>query len=141
MLPFAFIEVHDFAGMSQTHASSFVLQGQSDLLRGAKMDSLDALRQLALACEACGLTSSSSSSNSSSSNFSTAELHYSSHPLSGRRSSTHGNGRIWDPPAHPPTPRVQHTAKDEKGLKRVITEDSKQKKKRKTWTWVCKATD
>uniref|UniRef100_A0A3Q0SRZ9 Phosphoinositide phospholipase C n=1 Tax=Amphilophus citrinellus TaxID=61819 RepID=A0A3Q0SRZ9_AMPCI len=71
-----------------------VLKGQSDLLRGAKMDSLDALRQLALACEACGLTSSSSSSNSSSSNFSTAELHYSSHPLSGRRSSTHGNGRI-----------------------------------------------
>uniref|UniRef100_A0A3B5B6L4 Phosphoinositide phospholipase C n=1 Tax=Stegastes partitus TaxID=144197 RepID=A0A3B5B6L4_9TELE len=67
---------------------------QGDLLRGAKMDSLDALRQLALACEACGLTSSSSSSNSSSSTFSTAELHYSSHPLSGRRSSTHGNGRI-----------------------------------------------
>lgn len=74
--------------------SPCVLQGQSDLLRGAKMDSLDALRQLALACEACGLTSSSSSSNSSSSTFSTAELHYSSHPLSGRRSSTHGNGRI-----------------------------------------------
>uniref|UniRef100_A0A3P8UAE3 Phosphoinositide phospholipase C n=1 Tax=Amphiprion percula TaxID=161767 RepID=A0A3P8UAE3_AMPPE len=70
-----------------------VLKGQSDLLRGAKLDSLDALRQLALACEACGLTSSSSS-NSSSSSFSTAELHYSSHPLSGRRSSTHGNGRI-----------------------------------------------
>ncbi|XP_072253650.1 inactive phospholipase C-like protein 1 isoform X2 [Leuresthes tenuis] len=67
-----------------------VLKGQSDLLRGAKMDSLDALRQLALACEACGLTSS----NSSSSSFSTAELHYSSHPSSGRRSSTHGNGRI-----------------------------------------------
>ncbi|KAK5860639.1 hypothetical protein PBY51_022101 [Eleginops maclovinus] len=71
-----------------------VLKGQSDLLRGAKMDSLDALRQLALACEACGLTSSSSSANSSSSTFSTAELHYSSHPQSGRRSSTHGNGRI-----------------------------------------------
>lgn len=68
------------------------LQGQSDLLRGAKLDSLDALRQLALACEACGLTSASS--NSSSSTFSTAELHYSSHPVSGRRSSTHGNGRI-----------------------------------------------
>uniref|UniRef100_A0A3Q3G765 Phosphoinositide phospholipase C n=1 Tax=Labrus bergylta TaxID=56723 RepID=A0A3Q3G765_9LABR len=67
-----------------------VLKGQSDLLRGAKMDSLDALRQLALACEACGLTSS----NSSSSTFSSAELHYTSHPLSGRRSSTHGNGRI-----------------------------------------------
>nr|XP_043875058.1 inactive phospholipase C-like protein 1 [Solea senegalensis] len=72
-----------------------VLKGQSDLLRGAKMDSLDALRQLALACEACGLTSSSSSSNNTSSSaFSIAELHYSSHPLSGRRSSTHGNGRI-----------------------------------------------
>uniref|UniRef100_A0A8C9ZHB3 Phosphoinositide phospholipase C n=1 Tax=Sander lucioperca TaxID=283035 RepID=A0A8C9ZHB3_SANLU len=67
-----------------------VLKGQSDLLRGAKMDSLDALRQLALACEACGLTSS----NSSASTFSAAELHYSSHPLFGRRSSTHGNGRI-----------------------------------------------
>ncbi|XP_059198706.1 inactive phospholipase C-like protein 1 [Centropristis striata] len=71
-----------------------VLKGQCDLLRGAKMDSLDALRQLALACEACGLTSSSSSSNSSASTFSTAELHYTSHPMSGRRSSTHGNGRI-----------------------------------------------
>uniref|UniRef100_A0A3B5MSP5 Phosphoinositide phospholipase C n=1 Tax=Xiphophorus couchianus TaxID=32473 RepID=A0A3B5MSP5_9TELE len=68
-----------------------VLKGQSDLLRGAKMDSLDALRQLALACEACGLTSSSSNSSNS---FSTAELHYSSHPASGRRSSTHGNGRV-----------------------------------------------
>ncbi|XP_068602365.1 inactive phospholipase C-like protein 1 [Brachionichthys hirsutus] len=71
-----------------------VLKGQSDLLRGAKADSLDALRQLALACEACGLISSSSSSSSSSSHFSTAKLHYSSHPQSGRRSSTHGNGRI-----------------------------------------------
>ncbi|XP_068185280.1 inactive phospholipase C-like protein 1 isoform X2 [Antennarius striatus] len=71
-----------------------VLKGQTDLLRGAKIDSLDALRQLALACEACGLISSSPSSTSSSSNFSTAELHYSSHPLSGRRSSTQGNGRI-----------------------------------------------
>ncbi|XP_062287711.1 inactive phospholipase C-like protein 1 isoform X2 [Scomber scombrus] len=71
-----------------------VLKGQGDLLRGAKMDSLDALRQLALACEASGLTSPSSSSNSSSSTFSTAELHYSSHPLAARRSSTHGNGRI-----------------------------------------------
>uniref|UniRef100_A0A3Q3KPX1 Phosphoinositide phospholipase C n=1 Tax=Monopterus albus TaxID=43700 RepID=A0A3Q3KPX1_MONAL len=70
-----------------------VLKGQSDLLRGAKVDSLDALRQLALACEACGLTSSSSP-NSSSSTFSTAELHYSSQPMCGRRSSTHGNGRI-----------------------------------------------
>uniref|UniRef100_A0A3P8UW56 Phosphoinositide phospholipase C n=1 Tax=Cynoglossus semilaevis TaxID=244447 RepID=A0A3P8UW56_CYNSE len=67
-----------------------VLKGQSDLLRGAKMESLDALRQLALACEACGLTSSSSNINSSSS----AEIHYSSHPQSGRRSSTHSNGRI-----------------------------------------------
>ncbi|MEQ2241940.1 hypothetical protein ILYODFUR_030537 [Ilyodon furcidens] len=68
-----------------------LLEGQSDLLRGAKMDSLDALRQLALACEACGLTSSPSNSSNS---FSTAELHYSSQPTSGRRSSTHGNGRI-----------------------------------------------
>ncbi|KAM4561272.1 inactive phospholipase C-like protein 1 [Fundulus diaphanus] len=68
-----------------------VLKGQSDLLRGAKMDSLDALRQLALACEACGLTSSTSTSANS---FSTAELHYSSHPTSGRRSSSHGNGRV-----------------------------------------------
>ncbi|KAG5851669.1 hypothetical protein ANANG_G00054080 [Anguilla anguilla] len=33
-----------------------VLKGQSDLLRGAKMDALDAMRQLALACEAFGLT-------------------------------------------------------------------------------------
>ncbi|KAM8857062.1 inactive phospholipase C-like protein 1 [Synchiropus picturatus] len=71
-----------------------VLKGQSDLLRGAKMDSLDALRQLALACEACGLTCSTSSSNSSSSTFSTAELHYTSHPLAARRGSVHGNGRI-----------------------------------------------
>uniref|UniRef100_H2USZ3 Phosphoinositide phospholipase C n=1 Tax=Takifugu rubripes TaxID=31033 RepID=H2USZ3_TAKRU len=69
-----------------------VLKGQSDLLRGAKMDSLDSLRQLALACEACGLTSSSSS-NSSSSSIS-ADHYYSSHPLPGRRSSSHGNGRI-----------------------------------------------
>nr|XP_019962981.1 PREDICTED: inactive phospholipase C-like protein 1 [Paralichthys olivaceus] len=69
-----------------------VLKGQSDLLRGAKVDSLDALRQLALACEACGLTSPST--NSSSSTFSAPELHYSSHSLSGRRGSTHGNGRI-----------------------------------------------
>ncbi|KAM9343985.1 inactive phospholipase C-like protein 1 [Pholidichthys leucotaenia] len=68
-----------------------VLKGQCDLLRGAKMDSLDALRQLALACEACGLTSS----NSPSSAFSTAELHYTTaHPPSGCRGSTHGNGRI-----------------------------------------------
>uniref|UniRef100_H3BZL2 Phosphoinositide phospholipase C n=1 Tax=Tetraodon nigroviridis TaxID=99883 RepID=H3BZL2_TETNG len=69
-----------------------VLKGQSDLLRGAKMDSLDSLRQLALACEACGLTSCSSS-NSSSSTFS-AEHYYSSQPPSGRRSSSHGNGRV-----------------------------------------------
>ncbi|KAM3862039.1 inactive phospholipase C-like protein 1 [Diretmus argenteus] len=68
-----------------------VLKGQCDLLRGAKMDSLDALRQLALACEACGLTPSSTTSSSSAS---TAELHYTSHPLAGRRGSTHGNGRI-----------------------------------------------
>ncbi|MFT7815776.1 inactive phospholipase C-like protein 1 isoform X1 [Arapaima gigas] len=36
-----------------------VLKGQCDLLRGAKMEALDALRQLALACEACGLTAPS----------------------------------------------------------------------------------
>uniref|UniRef100_G3P2U7 Phosphoinositide phospholipase C n=1 Tax=Gasterosteus aculeatus aculeatus TaxID=481459 RepID=G3P2U7_GASAC len=63
-----------------------VLKGQNDLLRGAQMDSLDALRQLALACEACGLASDPSAS---------AELHRSSsQPPSGRRSSTHGNGRV-----------------------------------------------
>uniref|UniRef100_A0A3P8ZJS0 Phosphoinositide phospholipase C n=1 Tax=Esox lucius TaxID=8010 RepID=A0A3P8ZJS0_ESOLU len=56
-----------------------VLKGQCDLLRSAKADSLDALRQLALACEACGFTSSGPS-----------DL-YTSH---GRRGSTHGNGRI-----------------------------------------------
>ncbi|KAM9710276.1 LOW QUALITY PROTEIN: inactive phospholipase C-like protein 1 [Menidia menidia] len=67
-----------------------VLKGQSDLLRGAKLDSLDALRQLALACEACGLTCSTPPPSS----FSTAELHYSSQPTPARRSSTHGNGRI-----------------------------------------------
>ncbi|KAG9348687.1 hypothetical protein JZ751_029004 [Albula glossodonta] len=33
-----------------------VLKGQSDLLRGAKADAQDSMRQLALACEACGLT-------------------------------------------------------------------------------------
>ncbi|KAM8855797.1 inactive phospholipase C-like protein 1 isoform 2-T2 [Spinachia spinachia] len=66
-----------------------VLKGQSDLLRGAKMDALDALRQLALACEACGLTSDSSASA-----FSTAEPNHSSQPAPGRRSSTHGNGRV-----------------------------------------------
>lgn len=67
-------------------------QGQSDLLRGARMDSLDALRQVALACEASGLTNPSS--NNSAATFSAAELHYTSHNFSGRRSSTHSNGRI-----------------------------------------------
>uniref|UniRef100_A0A3Q3DS66 Phosphoinositide phospholipase C n=1 Tax=Hippocampus comes TaxID=109280 RepID=A0A3Q3DS66_HIPCM len=69
-----------------------VLKGQSDLLRGAKMDSLDALRQVALACEASGLTHPPS--NNSAATFSAAELHYTSHNFSGRRSSTHSNGRI-----------------------------------------------
>ncbi|XP_051937703.1 inactive phospholipase C-like protein 1 [Hippocampus zosterae] len=69
-----------------------VLKGQSDLLRGAKIDSLDALRQVALACEASGLTCPPS--NNSAATFSAAELHYTSHNFSGRRSSTHSNGRI-----------------------------------------------
>uniref|UniRef100_A0A8C7MER5 Phosphoinositide phospholipase C n=1 Tax=Oncorhynchus kisutch TaxID=8019 RepID=A0A8C7MER5_ONCKI len=60
-----------------------VLKGQCDLLHGAKADSLDALRQLALACEACGLTSTISCGPS--------DLFYTPH---GRRGSTHGNGRI-----------------------------------------------
>ncbi|XP_054642537.1 inactive phospholipase C-like protein 1 [Dunckerocampus dactyliophorus] len=72
-----------------------VLKGQSDLLRGAKMDSLDALRQLALACEASGLTSPSSNSSSLSTfSSATAELHYTSQTSGGRRSSTHSNGRV-----------------------------------------------
>lgn len=45
--------------MIQTDVFLSVLQGQTDLLRGAKLDALDAVRQLALACEVCGLTSSS----------------------------------------------------------------------------------
>ncbi|XP_077473169.1 inactive phospholipase C-like protein 1 isoform X2 [Stigmatopora argus] len=69
-----------------------VLKGQSDLLRGAKMDSLDALRQVALACEACGLTSPPP--NTSTATYTPAELHYIPHNLSARRSSTHSNGRI-----------------------------------------------
>lgn len=36
-----------------------VFQGQTDLLRGAKLEALDAVRQLTLACEASGLTSPS----------------------------------------------------------------------------------
>ncbi|KAJ8415058.1 hypothetical protein AAFF_G00007560 [Aldrovandia affinis] len=35
-----------------------VLKGQCDLLRRAKVDAVDTLRELTLACEACGLTSS-----------------------------------------------------------------------------------
>uniref|UniRef100_A0A4W4GSW2 Phosphoinositide phospholipase C n=1 Tax=Electrophorus electricus TaxID=8005 RepID=A0A4W4GSW2_ELEEL len=58
-----------------------VLKGQCDLLRTAKMDALDALRQLVLACEACGLAL-------------TSELQYTPHSLTSRRGSSHGNGRI-----------------------------------------------
>uniref|UniRef100_A0A8C1VFJ1 Phosphoinositide phospholipase C n=1 Tax=Cyprinus carpio TaxID=7962 RepID=A0A8C1VFJ1_CYPCA len=58
-----------------------VLKGQCDLLRGAKLDALDALRQLALACEASGL-------------ILTSDGHYTPHGLSSRRGSSHGNGRI-----------------------------------------------
>ncbi|KAG7463925.1 hypothetical protein MATL_G00181820 [Megalops atlanticus] len=63
-----------------------VLKGQCDLLRSAKADALDALRQLALACEACGLTAS-------------LDLQYTPHPASDhsahtRRGSAQGNGRI-----------------------------------------------
>ncbi|MCI4378235.1 hypothetical protein PGIGA_G00213530 [Pangasianodon gigas] len=58
-----------------------VLKGQCDLLRSAKMDALDALRQLVLACEASGLTL-------------TSELQYTPHSLTSRRGSSHGNGRI-----------------------------------------------
>lgn len=36
-----------------------VLQGQTDLLRGAKLEAVDAVRQLTLACEASGLAASS----------------------------------------------------------------------------------
>ncbi|XP_034042460.1 inactive phospholipase C-like protein 1 [Thalassophryne amazonica] len=66
-----------------------VLKGQCDLLRGAKLDSVDALRQIALACEACGLTAVSSPSA-----FSTAEVHYTPHCPAAQRGSAHGNGRI-----------------------------------------------
>ncbi|KAJ3591753.1 hypothetical protein NHX12_006885 [Muraenolepis orangiensis] len=60
--------------------------GEKEGLKGrAKVDSLDTLRQLALAFEACGLTGSSSS---------TSELHPSSLPTAGRRASSHGNGRV-----------------------------------------------
>uniref|UniRef100_W5K3S9 Phosphoinositide phospholipase C n=1 Tax=Astyanax mexicanus TaxID=7994 RepID=W5K3S9_ASTMX len=58
-----------------------VLKGQCDLLRTAKVDALDALRQLVLACEACGLTV-------------TSDLQYTPHSLTPRRGSSHGNGRI-----------------------------------------------
>ncbi|KAJ8255243.1 hypothetical protein GJAV_G00202690 [Gymnothorax javanicus] len=66
-----------------------VLKGQSDLLRGAKMDALDAMRQLALACEAFGLTPHQDPQNTpqtSSDHGPTATLM--------RSGSTQGNGRI-----------------------------------------------
>uniref|UniRef100_A0A671NFN5 Phosphoinositide phospholipase C n=1 Tax=Sinocyclocheilus anshuiensis TaxID=1608454 RepID=A0A671NFN5_9TELE len=58
-----------------------VLKGQCDLLRSAKLDALDTLRQLALACEVSGL-------------ILTSDGHYTPHGLSSRRGSSHGNGRI-----------------------------------------------
>uniref|UniRef100_A0A673MLG8 Phosphoinositide phospholipase C n=1 Tax=Sinocyclocheilus rhinocerous TaxID=307959 RepID=A0A673MLG8_9TELE len=58
-----------------------VLKGQCDLLRSAKLDALDMLRQLALACEVSGL-------------ILTSDGHYTPHGLSSRRGSSHGNGRI-----------------------------------------------
>ncbi|KAJ8396304.1 hypothetical protein AAFF_G00018810 [Aldrovandia affinis] len=63
-----------------------VLKGQSDLLRGAKADALDALRQLALACEAFGLTAPL--------NLQYTPHHASDHSAHSRRGSTQGNGRI-----------------------------------------------
>lgn len=62
--------------------SLIFVQGQCDLLRSAKIDALDTLRQLALACEASGL-------------IVTSDGQYTSHGLSSRRGSSHGNGRIW----------------------------------------------
>ncbi|XP_026073701.1 inactive phospholipase C-like protein 1 [Carassius auratus] len=80
------VEKENLKGRKQSKAvESFawnitVLKGQCDLLRSAKMDALDTLRQLALACEASGLTL-------------TSDGHYTPHGLSSRRGSSHGNGR------------------------------------------------
>ncbi|KPP75010.1 inactive phospholipase C-like protein 1-like [Scleropages formosus] len=65
-----------------------VLKGQCDLLRGAKMDALDALRQLALACEACGLVAPSALHGTS------AVLQLANHNAHARRGSAQGNGRV-----------------------------------------------
>ncbi|XP_016111338.1 inactive phospholipase C-like protein 1 isoform X1 [Sinocyclocheilus grahami] len=59
----------------------YLANGQCDLLRSAKLDALDTLRQLALACEVSGL-------------ILTSDGHYTPHGLSSRRGSSHGNGRI-----------------------------------------------
>ncbi|XP_063070218.1 inactive phospholipase C-like protein 1 [Engraulis encrasicolus] len=59
-----------------------VLKGQCDLLRSAKADALDAVRQITLACESCGVAAT------------TSELHYVPPAALSRRGSTFGNGRI-----------------------------------------------
>uniref|UniRef100_A0A671NJV1 Phosphoinositide phospholipase C n=1 Tax=Sinocyclocheilus anshuiensis TaxID=1608454 RepID=A0A671NJV1_9TELE len=79
------VEKENLKGRKQSKAvESFawnitVQKGQCDLLRSAKMDALDTLRQLALACEASGL-------------ILTSDGHYTPHGLSSRRGSSHGNG-------------------------------------------------
>ncbi|XP_064185692.1 inactive phospholipase C-like protein 1 [Anguilla rostrata] len=72
-----------------------VLKGQSDLLRGAKMDALDAMRQLALACEAFGLTPTQDPHGAPqpASDLGTYTTHP-AHTVHTRRGSTQGNGRI-----------------------------------------------
>uniref|UniRef100_A0A672SWX8 Phosphoinositide phospholipase C n=1 Tax=Sinocyclocheilus grahami TaxID=75366 RepID=A0A672SWX8_SINGR len=80
------VEKENLKGRKQSKAvESFawnitVQKGQCDLLRSAKIDALDTLRQLALACEASGL-------------ILTSDGHYTPHGLSSRRGSSHGNGR------------------------------------------------
>lgn len=49
----------EMMGFIKVDFPSRVFQGQTDLLRGAKLEALDAVRQLTLACEASGLTSPS----------------------------------------------------------------------------------
>ncbi|XP_048868648.1 inactive phospholipase C-like protein 1 [Brienomyrus brachyistius] len=63
-----------------------VLKGQCDLLRSAKVDALDALRQLALACEACGLAATSKLQSGS--------TQLDNNHANPRRGSAQGNGRI-----------------------------------------------
>ncbi|KTF95637.1 hypothetical protein cypCar_00019044 [Cyprinus carpio] len=80
------VEKENLKGRKQSKAvESFawnitVLKGQCDLLRSAKIDALDTLRQLALACEASGL-------------ILTSDGHYTPHGTSTRRGSGHSNGR------------------------------------------------